>query len=324
VSRQRRILIAVIGVALVLAAVGAYELSRPHPAAPLVGIVRATEIRIAPEVGGQLSGIKVKKGDHVRTDDAVAELSAVELTAAVEQARATLAAAVASRANVLAGERPEQVATLAAEIAKIESRLTYAKSQLARATYLARKDFVSAQSLDQAENDVATARADLAEAEANHALAKAGPTKEQRAIADAQVLAAEAGLTVLERRLDKTILRAPADGVVSVIVAEVGEAIRAGQPVLAIDVTGGQWLSFNVREDDLLDLTMGATVDVSAANADKPIPALVTEILPLGTFATWQAERAVGDHDRNTLRLRLDLKDDATRLEPGMAIWLSR
>jgi len=34
---------------------------------------------------------------------------------------------------------------------------------------------------------------------------------------------------------------------------------------------------------------------------------------PLGTFATWQAERAVGDHDRNTLRLRLDLQADPTR-----------
>jgi HlyD family secretion protein len=33
---------------------------------------------------------------------------------------------------------------------------------------------------------------------------------------------------------------------------------------------------------------------------------IVTEFLPLGPFATWQAERAVGDHDRNTLRLRLD------------------
>jgi multidrug resistance efflux pump len=42
-------------------------------------------------------------------------------------------------------------------------------------------------------------------------------------------------------------VRAPADGVVSVIVAEVGENIRAGQPVLAIEGTGKQWLSFNVR-----------------------------------------------------------------------------
>ena len=40
---------------------------------------------------------------------------------------------------------------------------------------------------------------------------------------------------VIARRLEKTILRAPADGVVSVIFAEVGEAIRAAQPVLAIE-----------------------------------------------------------------------------------------
>jgi len=51
----------------------------------------------------------------------------------------------------------------------------------------------------------------------------AGPTREQRVIADAQVQAAAAAVGVLERRLAKTVLRAPADGTVSVIVAEVGE-----------------------------------------------------------------------------------------------------
>jgi HlyD family secretion protein len=53
-------------------------------------------------------------------------------------------------------------------------------------------------------------------------------------------------------------------------------------------------------------------------------PALVTELAPLGAFATWQAERAVGDHDRNTLRLRLDPQGDATAFEPGMTVWVSR
>ena len=54
------------------------------------------------------------------------------------------------------------------------------------------------------------------------------------------------------------------------------------------------------------------------------MPAVVTELRPLGTFATWQAERAVGDHDRNTLRLRLDLQGNSTGLEPGMTVWLNR
>src|SRR5262249_10748139 len=144
------------------------------------------------------------------------------------------------------------------------------------------------------------------------------------AIADAQVQAAAAALAVLERRLEKTILRAPADGVVSVIVAEIGENVRAGQPVLAIEQTGKQWLSFNAREDWLHGLGVGARVDVLRSGGREAAPAVVSELLPLGAYATWQAERAVGDHDRNTLRLRLDPDGNPAGLEPGMTVWLAR
>jgi HlyD family secretion protein len=321
---NRPVIFIAAGLVLIAAGVGGYVLWRSAGAAPVVGIVRITEIRVAPEVGGQLAAIKVRKGDRLRAGDVVAELSALELTAAVAQARAALAAASADRDHVYAGVRAEEIATLAAEIAKAKSRLAYAEQQLTRTTSLARSDIASQQSLDQAENDAASARADVAEAEANHAAAEAGPTKEERAIANAQVEAATSVLAVLERRLEKTMLRAPADGVVSVIVAEVGENVRAGQPVLAIEETGKQWLSFNVREDLLHGLTVGATVDVGRAGAGGTTPTVVTELLPLGPFATWQAERAVGDHDRNTLRLRLDPKGDVTKFEPGMTVWLTR
>jgi HlyD family secretion protein len=308
--------------ALILAGVvGSYLLWRAETVTPIVGVVRTTEIRIAPEVGGQLAAIKVEPGARVRAGDVVAELSAVELTAAVAQARAQLAAAKASRDNVYAGVRAEKVASLAAEIAKAKARLDYAQAQLTRTSTLAREDFAAKQALDQAENDVANARADVADADSNHQAAVAGPTREERAIADAEVEAAASALAVLERRLNKTILRAPADGVVSVIVAEVGENIHAGQPVLVIAETGKQFLSFNAREDLLRGLTVGASVNVRRSGASEKTPALVTELRPLGTFATWQAERAVGDHDRNTLRLRLDLRDP-TGFEPGMSVWL--
>ena len=47
-----------LGVILVVACVGGYFLLRPIPAAPIVGVVRATEIRLAPEVSGQLATIR--------------------------------------------------------------------------------------------------------------------------------------------------------------------------------------------------------------------------------------------------------------------------
>lgn len=322
-SRRGRGTIA-FGLVLIAAASGGYLLWRRAEASPIVGVVRATEVRVAPEVGGQLDAIKVKKGDRVRAGDIVAELSALELTAAVVQARAALDAASANRDHVYAGVRAEEIEALAAEIAKAKSRLAYAEQQLERTAYLARTDIASQQSLDQAQNDAASARADVAEAQANYDAAKAGPTKEERAIADAQVKAAASALGVLERRLDKTILRAPADGVVSVIVAEVGENVRAGEPVLVIAETGKQWLSFNAREDLLHGLTVGAKVDIARPGAPQPMPAIVTELRPLGSFATWQAERAAGDHDRNTLRLRLDPQGDPSAFEPGMTVWIVR
>ena len=54
------------------------------------------------------------------------------------------------------------------------------------------------------------------------------------------------------------------------------------------------------------------------------IPGIVTELLPLGPFATWQAEHAIGAHDLNTLRVRIDLLDNGTKFEPGMTVGLNR
>ena len=321
---RRRYVPIMAGLVLVTIGIGGYLLWRPEPAAPLVGVVRATEVRVAPEVGGELATIKVQKGERVRAGDVVAQLSALELTASVGQARTALGAATASRDNVYAGVRAEQIASLAAEIAKAKSRLEYAQVQHTRVETLTKQNFASLEALDQAEDDVANARADVAEAQANYDAAVAGPTREERAIADVEVRAAASALAVLERRLEKTVLRAPADGVVSVIVAEVGENVRAGQPILVVAETDKQWLSFNAREDQLHGLTVGATVDVARDGAPGTLRAVVSELRPLGVFATWQAERAVGDHDRNTLRLRLDPQGDLTGLEPGMTVWINR
>jgi HlyD family secretion protein len=313
----------IVTIALVLAGgLLVYFRYRLEPAAAIVGVVRATEVRVEPEVNGQLVSIAVEKGARVHAGDVLARLSAVELTAQADQARAALASATATRNNVYAGVRREQVASLKDGIAKANARLEYVQAQLTRTSTLARQSFESQQALDQAENDAAGARADVAEAQANYDAAVAGPTREERAIADAQVQAAATAVAVLGRRLEKMTLRAPTDGVVSVIAAEVGENIRAGQPILMVEAAGEQWLSFNVREDHLSGLSIGETVSVMRNGADGAIKAVITELRPLGTFATWQAERVIGDHDRNTLRLRLDPEGEPAGLEPGMTVWI--
>ena len=322
-SNARRRLV---GIMILAAIVGGaiYLVLRPETRPPIEGVVHGTEFRVAPEVGGHLAAVHVRKGDRVKRGDVLAELSALELNASVGQARAAYQRALADRNNVFAGVRREEVATAAAEVDKAKSRLTYADQQLGRFSRLVKEKFSPPQALDQAQKDVAGARADVAEATANYASARAGPTKQERAIAEASVLAAAASIAVLESRLRKTVLNAPADGTVSVVAAEVGEAIRAGQTIITIEVDMQPWLSFNVREDRLDGITVGTTVDVQVAGNSVPVSGVVTEISVIGQFATWQAERAVGDHDRNTLRLRVEPRAHASTLEPGMTVWLVR
>src|ERR1700738_5173492 len=167
-----------VAIALVLVAgVLIYSERRSGSAATIVGVVRTTEVRVDPEVNGQLMSIEVKKGAFVHAGDVLARLSAVELTAQADQARAALASTAANRNNVYAGVRREQVDSLKAAIAKASARLDFVQAQLTRTSTLARQSFESQQSLDQAQNDVASARADVAEAQANYDAAAAGPTR---------------------------------------------------------------------------------------------------------------------------------------------------
>jgi len=78
------------------------------------------------------------------------------------------------------------------------------------------------------------------------------------------------------------------------------------------------------REDRLGGITVGSAVHVLPSGASSPTPGRVTEVASTGQFATWQAERAVGDHDRNTLRLRVDPQSDQSKLAPGLTVWLVR
>src|SRR5215813_601286 len=114
-----------------------YFARRPEAPTALIGVVRSTEVRVEPEVNGQLVSIAVRKGDHVHAGDVLAKLSAVEQTAQLDQARAALASAIADRNNVYAGVRREQVESLKAEISKANARLEYTQAQLARTGTLA-------------------------------------------------------------------------------------------------------------------------------------------------------------------------------------------
>lgn len=319
----KRLVLVILGIVVVAGAIlyMSGRLGTSQASAALPGMVRQTEIRIAPEITGRLTSIAVKSGQHVKKGDLLAVLNNPELAASVEQARAAAASAQAERARVYSGVRPELVAIAAESISTAEANLVLAQQQEARSAKLAAKNFASQQQHDEDVASLGKAQADLDLKRAQYDGAKAGPTKEERDVADANVALAQASLADLEARLAKTRLTAPTDGVVGIQVSELGEVIPPGRPVMTVDAENERWFSFTIREDFLNGLNIGSQTSVVRDNGSK-FDARVTELRPLGEFATWRAARAVGDHDLNSFRLRLDPVGPVEGLEPGMTVWL--
>jgi HlyD family secretion protein len=293
----------------------------PASRAPILGVVHETEVRIAPEVSGRLAVVKVKPGDHVRKGDVLAILSSPELSASLIEAKASAASASADRANVEAGVRSEEIDSAAQDMRIAEANLLLEQKRYARTDTLAADKFASDQRLDESTTALSKAQASLDLARATYAKDLAGPTTQERAIAESKVLLGYATVANLEATLAKTTLLAPTAGVVRLIVAEPGEAISPGQAVMTIDAGPERWFTFTIREDRLGDIGVGRPLVLRTANGE-PIEARVTELRPLGEFAVWRAARAVGDHDLNSFLTRADPVQGLPGLEPGMTVWI--
>lgn len=315
-----------IAVAVALAAVAgilAFLILRPGVVAGRPpGVVQPTEIKIAPEISGRLLRFAVAPGQSVRKGDPLAELSNPELEAALVLAQAQLGQARATRERVYAGPRQEQVDALARDIDMANANLIYAQQQFSRTSQLAATGFASRQDLDKATAAVGTGNANLSRAKERYEAARLGPTSEERAVADAGVESAAATVAVVGARVAKLRIGAPSDGSVALLVAEPGEAIVPGQPLMTLQAPGQRWASFNLREDQLDELRIGARVELLPVDGTPPIDARIAEIIPRGEFATWRAARAVGDYDLNTFLIRADPAGAAEGIEPGMTVWL--
>ena len=64
--------------------------------------------------------------------------------------------------------------------------------------------------------------------------------------------------------------------------AEIGEAVIAGEPILTLIPERGIWFGFNLREDALAGLSIGARVPVRRAGAADAVAGTVTEMRDRG------------------------------------------
>jgi HlyD family secretion protein len=133
-----------------------------------------------------------------------------------------------------------------------------------------------------AEGAVDAVQADLAVAERELALAKAGSTREDIEAEQAAVTQAQAELTAAQAEYAKTIIRAPFSGVVTTLDVERGEIVGANQTIVTVIADDVFIIETNIPEVDIAKIAVGnrATVTLDAYGETTTFPASVVLIEP--------------------------------------------
>ncbi len=209
----------------------------------------------------------VRKGDVLlRLDDSDARLALEKAEAAYLKARREFGQSSATSGSLAAqiGARDADIGQARAQFVAAQSAVAKARADLDRREHLAGDGFVSREELTSfrnafvaAQSNVRQAQAAIAQAEASRGAAQQSYAANQALIADSSVdtspdvAAAKAALDQARLDLQRTVIRAPIDGVVTNRQVQVGQRIAAGNSVMTIVPVGAVYVDANFKEGQL-------------------------------------------------------------------------
>lgn len=312
------LIIAVVVIIAVVALVGWY-LKRSEPTI-IQGTVECTTYKASSKIAGRIEEMKVEQGDHVTKGQLLYVLSTPELDAKLRQAEAVKSAATALDQKALAGARVQQIEAALNMWQKAQAGKELAQKTYDRVKALYDKGVVPEQKFDEADaNYRAMVATDMA-AKAQYDLAVAGASKEDKDAAAAQVQQAEGVVSEVESYISDAMVYAPVDGEVSTIIAEQGELVGTGYPVVAILDTTDTWVTFNIKETLLPKITVGMKMTAYVPALDRNVELEVTYISVQADFATWSATRTQGSFDIRTFAVKARPVTDVENIRPGMSV----
>ncbi len=248
--------------------------------------VNAEMAEITPLISAAVVAVKVKETQLVHRGDVLVELDPANPRLAVAEATAALAEARRRFRQAVATNQALSAAVLArtADTAQARAQLNAAKAEIEKARIdlerretLAPRGLVSAEALTDARKAFASARAAVATAEAAIAEAQSTKSAAEGELAandalirgstedtDPGVLAAMAALQAAELDLERTVIRAPIEGVVTRRAVQVGELVTAGKPVMIIIPVDQVYVDANFKERQLRRVKVGMPARVTA------------------------------------------------------------
>lgn len=312
-----------LGVIALVAVVGFFML-RKGPEI-IQGQAEVDEYRVSSKVPGRILEFRVKEGQTVQAGDTLAILEAPEIAAKMEQARAAEAAAQAQSDKAIKGARQEQIQAAYEMWQKAQAGVEIAEKSYKRVKNLFEQGVMPAQKLDEVTAQRNAAIATEKAAKAQYTMAKNGAEREDKMAAAALVERAKGAVAEVQSYIKETFLIAQSAGEVSEIFPKVGELVGTGAPIMNIAILKDMWVTFNVREDLLKNLTMGTEFEAFVPALDnKTITLKVDYMKDLGTYAAWKATKTTGQFDLKTFEVRARPLERIEGLRPGMSVIIKK
>jgi len=311
----------------------------------------AETAQVTPAVSGIVREVLVADTSKVRQGQVLVLLDDVDAKLALAQAEAELGRAIRRVRGYVANDeslaaqiraRSSDRSRAAAQVASAQADFERAQVDLSRRAALADSGSVSGDELTKAQNAFETAKANLAVAQAaaaqslaNHTAAIGSREANAVLIADAteetnpEVTLARARRDQARVNLERTVVRAPVEGVVAKRTAQVGQQVQAGAALLSVVPVGTVHVDANFKEVQLENVKIGQPVEVHSDLYGKSVRyhGVVTGLAggTGSTFATIPAQNATGNWikvvQRVPVRIELDRGELAARpLQIGLSM----
>jgi HlyD family secretion protein len=230
------------------------------------------QVALRAQLSAQLLSLTVEIGDSVTPGQALGQLDATLLQAAVQEAEAELAV------------RQAELAQAKTQLAEASATINQAKAQQQQS----RVDASRLRSLS-AQGAIPQQQAELAQTQLRVAEQRLRLTQEafrsqEQAIAAAQqrVMAQQAVLTQAQKQRSFTTLTAPTAGVVLTRLAEPGDLVQSGQDVLTLGDLRKTRVVVEVTDQARGQLAIGQTVQVQLdAVPNRTFQGLISQISPV-------------------------------------------
>ncbi len=319
---KRLIPILILLIAAIAAGVYFYPRLMKKPASAnqitLSGNIEAHESLVSFKVQGRIIELPIEEGQQVAQGGLLARLEDADYKQKVRIDEANVRVRESDLALTLAGTREQEVRAAQQTMIDAQADLEEKKLDNDRALQLFAKDELSAQDRDLAATALKRAEAIFKAAQQHYNEAVEGSRKEDIAIARANLNEANANLGLSRVNLDYTTLRAPSSGVITVRQAEIGEVVAPGSPVVTLADLDHIWLRAYIAETDLGRIHWGQQATVTTDT--YPGKQYHGRISFISSSAEFTPKSVQTYTERVTLvyRIKIDIDNPNHELKPGM------